>query len=176
MFSYQLFYNKIKKYSEEKLGPVVFANWFGNTILLFVIFLLLNDFFLMLFMVSKIIIFKFLGDIAFVILLFYLCTRKAGVGLTKNRLVFVKFRHFGYRAKRTFEIPFDLIRSISVNKFLNLRIVKVSFISDIGKLEKIKFYFNSFILGFNMSEYKKSSEEIYNKLKEMQKVLDKGDF
>lgn len=176
MFSYQIFCNRVRKHSEEKLKAIVYANWFGNTIIALVIALILSDFMSMLYIYSKNTIFLLFYWIIFSSFILYLSTRKAGVGITNNRIVYVRFRHFGYKPSRVFEIPFDKIKSITVSKILYMRFVKISFISDVGKLEKIKFLFNSFFLGFNMIEYKKNSNEVFNKLVEIQKIVDKGDF
>jgi len=83
--------------------------------------------------------------------------------------------HLSFKEKKVFEIPLEKIRSLTVNKIFNFIIVKISFISNMGNLEKIKCMFNSFILG-SSKEYKKNKEELYKFLKETEKIIDRGDF
>ena len=98
------------------------------------------------------------------------------MALSENRLIYVKFGHIGFKEKEVFEIPFSNIKSLTVKRILNYRLVKVSFISNKGKLEIKKFYFSTFMLGKKSKGYNESSKQIYDKLVEVQKVLDRGDF
>jgi hypothetical protein len=52
--------------------------------------------------------------------------------------------------------------------------LRISFISDEGKLEKQKYIFSTFILGNN--EQQDNARKLTEKLIEVQKVIDKGDF
>ena len=61
---------------------------------------------------------------------------------------------------------------MSVCAFLN--VLKISFISDVGKLEKQKYSFATFILG--NQEQQDNAKNLTTKLIELQKVIDKGDF
>ena len=173
---YGIMCNKIKKNSEEKVKALACGNKQINVLLFIFIILLFADlcnflsiiFRTSLFFVIYVIIVFFVG--------IYFGSRKVGIGLTENRLVYVIFKSFGYNEKKVYEILFDKIRSLDVKKIFNRTYVKISFISDVGKLEKIKFSFSSKIFGFPKEEVKKNTLEIYTKLSELQKILDKGDF
>lgn len=175
MLSFEMFLHKMQKNSEEKIKYAVFANWYGNTLVALAICLVLYDLVRLVAYVNYG-LFIFLYFLILFLLFFYIETRKAGLALTENRYVYIKFKHIGYREKEVFEIPFENIRSITTHKFLNLRIVKMSFISNIGKLEKIKFVFNTTRMGIDKKRVAENSLKIYEELEQLQKVLDRGDF
>ena len=54
--------------------------------------------------------------------------------------------------------------------------MEASFLDDLGTLQRKKIYFNYKKIGPGSSNYNENSKEIYIKLIEIQKVLDKGDF
>lgn len=176
MFSYEMFCNKMQRFSEEKVKNTVYAYWYGNTIKIFLVMIVLFD-------ILRLLIGRVNGTLYYVlticivfIVFGYISSRKAGVSLSDNRLIYVKFGHIGYREKEVFEIPFEKMKALTVMKFFNVRLVKMSFISNQGRLEKKRFYFSSVLLGRNYREYKENSQRIFEKLVEMQKILDRGDF
>ncbi len=176
MFSFQIFGNKLKQCSEEKINAYAIASWYGNTWKVILLMLFFSNF-MMYFEISFengwILLIYIIGMF---LMLFYLFSRRAGIAITENRFVFAKLKPIGNKIGRTYEIPVDKIKMITVRKFLSLKTVKMSFISDVGKLEKINFMFSSFVIGVNLDEYRKNSLKIYNRLKEVEKVVDKGDF
>ena len=100
--------------------------------------------------------------------------RSVGIGINDDTLMFIRLKTFKFEAKKVFEIPFDKIRSITVKKGLLNTSLKISFISNEGKLEKQKYVFSTFILGNN--EQQDNARKLTTKLMEIQKVIDKGDF
>lgn len=174
MRKYQKIIKVLKELSEEKVNHILYGMWTKNTLLYIAIFLLLYE-------LSTVVLFAFgrlvwfiLVMIMFVILMFFLLSRKVGIGITENRFIYVIFKRIGYKEKRIYEIPYDKIRYIDVKKRLGSVIVKMSFISDVGKLERIKFNFKTIMIG--SENFNKSSKEIYEKLLNVQKIVDKGDF
>ncbi len=175
-FSFEMFKNKMQRFSEEKIKSVVYANWYGNTILLIVIYLFIFDFLKYFIARLNLGLYYFLYIISLIIFVLYLYTRKAGFALTENRLVYVKFKHIGYKEKEVYEVMLDNIRYITVRKLFYIRIVKLSFISETGRLVKVRALFSSNVLVPGAAEFKKNSRDFYNALIEIQKVIDKGDF
>lgn len=176
MINYGRYLKLMDDYSEEKLKNKIICNWYGNTFL--ILFLVI---FLVEFMYSFLFRYNYQLYILFYVLLLlimfgYLVTRKAGFGITENRIVYVKFKHLGIKINKFEEVPFEKIRNINVRKFLGVRMIFISYISSQGKLEKVKIYFPKKYFGFNSDEIMNNRKEIVNKLEEMQKVLDRGDF
>ncbi len=176
MFSYEYFLKKINKCSDDKIEHGVFGGWYGNTLYVVLIFL-----------VVRYIVFHLLRNVSFkigmsvllilwVILILYLVNRRCGMGIGRNRFVYIIFKPFTSNEKRVYDIPYEKIKYLDVKKFLGINFVKMSFISDIGKIKRIYFFFSGFNIRKDSIEIKKSSKEIISKLSEIQKVLDKGDF
>lgn len=176
MFSFESFRHKMQKNSEEKVKDVVYATWYGNTWIVILILLFLSDLVRLLLMKVNIYLFWMVYLSLALIAGVYMGTRKAGVALSESRVIYVKFKHIGYKEKEIYEVPFDKIKSLTVRKFLNTRFVKMSFISNMGKYVQVKYMFSSFMIGPGSSEFKKNSENVYKALKNLQKVIDKGDF
>lgn len=174
MRNYQEIVKLVKKNSEEKIDYAVFGVWTEYTFLAFLIFLFVYDLSIVLFGRFGIQVWLFIVLIMIFMFSLYFRTRKVGIGVTKNRVVYVKVSHLGYKEKKIFEIPYEKIKYIDVRKKLYLVFVKITFISDIGKLEKVKFNFSTFMAG--SEDFKKNSIGVYTKLVNVQKVIDKGDF
>ena len=109
-------------------------------------------------------------------LIVYIATRRACFGVTKSGFVYIKLKHFLFKEKDVFEIPIKRIKYLDVKKILGVVYVKLYFISNTGKFERLKFGFSSLGLGFNLQEYKKNYQIVYKRLMDEQKILDKGDF
>ena len=176
IFSFESFCNKIKRNSEELVRYVVRGAWYGDTIKAFLIFCFFNYFFFLTVLSYSVALYYILYVVILMILVFYIATRKMGFGLSKNNFVYVRFKHFGFKEKEVYEIPFDKIKYLSVRKVFGFIFVKMSFLSNEDRFERIKFYYSSIIVGFSISEHRKNANEIYKKLKEIEKVLDRGDF
>lgn len=112
--------------------------------------------------------------IIFVVVPVVVFTRKASIGIGKDELMILHLKAFKVEVKKTFNIPVDKIRSITVRKIFSSVSLKISFISEEGKLEQKKYGFSTFIIG--SAERREFAEKVYKKLVEIQKVIDKGDF
>ena len=164
------------KCSEDKIDYGVFGGWYGNTLLAIIIFLLV-----------RYIVFHLLRNIPFKIgfsilillwicLILYLANRRCGMGIGKKRFVYVVFKPFTRKEKRVYDIPYEKIKYLDIRKFLGVSFIKMSFISDIGKIQRIYCFFSSFNIRKDSVEFRKSSKMIVDKLYDLQKVMDKGDF
>ena len=100
--------------------------------------------------------------------------RRAAIGITDGGLLIMHFKMFRLESKKVYDIPMDKIRSITVSKFGLGITLKISFISEDGILEKKKYKFSTFVIG--SAEKRMFSENVYKKLVDIQKVIDKGDF
>lgn len=176
MFSYEMFINKMQRFSEEKVKNVVYANWYGNTIILFLIFLVIFDFLNVVVARINLTLYYIIYFTLLIGLFLYIGSRKAGLALTENRIVYVKFKHIGYREKEVYEIPFDKIKYLTVRKIFYMTMVNVSFLSNTGQLKRVKVLFSSNMIGPGASKFRENSKEIYAKLKDVQRIVDKGDF
>lgn len=103
-----------------------------------------------------------------------LYTKLACIGTTEKDIFIVHLKTFKMEEKQIYRIPIDKIRSITVSKFLFNTSLKISFISEEGKLEKKKYKFMNFVIG--KPEMKENVVKVYERLVEIQKVIDKGDF
>lgn len=172
----EIIFNKVKRNSEEKIKYAISAYWLGNILLFVCSLLILIDIInitiglfnswvgLILYFVIVILISRF----------FFI--KKIGIGISNHRFVYVEFKVFGYNEKKVYDVPFDKFKYFSIRKIFNLIIMKVSFLDDFGTLQRKKIYFNYKKIGPGSSNYNENSKEIYIKLIEIQKVLDKGDF
>ena len=105
-----------------------------------------------------------------------LFSRKIGFGMAEDKFVYVKFNHIGYKEKEFFNIPFENIRYLDVKKRFGSVMFRMSLIDHTGKFRRLNITFAPLVFGFSVTEQKYSGFEIYNKLIEIQKVLDRGDF
>ena len=106
----------------------------------------------------------------------YLTGRKMGIGLN-DKMIFVNCLNFlGNKSKKVYDVPFDNIKYISVYKLLYINYVKLSFIDNGKRLVQLRFCFSDLIIGSWHSKQKENSKMMYNSLREIQKVIDKGDF
>lgn len=176
MFNLYKYLKLIDEYSEEKVKSKIFCSWYGDTIKILLVAIFIDAFFfpiLTRYSYNYYLIFYF-----FIILgmFYYLVTRKAGLGLTENRLVYIRFKRLGMEIKKIEEIPFTKIRSINVRSFIGIYFVYFSYISSSGRLEKVRVYFAKRYWGFNSTDIMENRKMIVEKLMKMQKVLDRGDF
>lgn len=176
MIHYARYCKLIRDSSEEKIKQLTMCNWYGNTILVILIAVFMNDF--LFFLLCRFSYFFYLLAYLFLffIMILYLATRRAGIGMTEHHLIYAQCRHIGIKIKDYYEIPLESIRSISVRKILNAYFISFSFISSVGKLEKKRVYFSKKYIGFNSDEVMKNRFIIAEQLTEMQKILDRGDF
>lgn len=109
-----------------------------------------------------------------IVIAFIAFCRSVGIGINDDNLMLIRIKPFKFEAKRVYQIPFDKIRSITVRKGLVKTKLKISFISDEGKLEKQKYVFATFVLG--NPEQQDHARKLTQRLMDIQKVIDKGDF
>ena len=166
----------VKKLSERKIKNATFGEWQHSIFTLLIILIIGGEILTILYRLFGAYGWYVGFGVFFIFLIFYFATKKAGIGITDKSIVYVIFKHFGYKEKRVYEILEEKIKRITVTKFLNFIFVRMSFISDVGKLEKARFYFSTFYIGFASYDCKKNSLAIYNRLMEIQKKVDKGDF
>lgn len=174
-FSFDSFVLKLRKYSQNKIKEVVCGTWFGNTILVIVLSILIYYMGCMIFRLNRILSIAFYIFLLF-ILVIYILSRKIGFGLGDKGFCYGKAKIFKGDFYKFSDIPFERIKYVDVKKFFSFTFVKMSFISDDLKIEKILFCFNTYVFGFNLNEHKKNAIIIRNKLEEIQKIVDKGDY
>lgn len=174
-FSFDSFALKLKKYSQDKIKEVVCGTWYGNTILIILLTLFVYYFGCVFFRLNNVISLIFY-IVLMIILVVYISSRKIGFGLGDKGFCYGKAKILKGDFYKFSDIPFERIKYIDVKKFFSFTFVKVSFISDDLKLEKLKFCFNTYVFGFSLSEHKKNALVIRKKLEEIQKIVDKGDY
>lgn len=169
--------NLVKRNSDEKVTSAIFGERLNNVFIILLVFFVMND------VISTVVLYIYgavyfwiLEILVLILMVFYLTTQHVGIGITKNRIVYVKVSRLFYKAKEVDDIPIDKIRNITVNKILGCNFVKMTFINDIGRLKKISFSFNTRVFGVGSFDFKIDSKKIYDRLKEVEKVIDKGDF
>lgn len=174
IFSFESLKNKVKKESKDSIREVVLAKRYGNNCLLIFIYLLINYYLIFIPVKSMYVYF-----LEFIVVLIIFCiifnSRRVGIGLGKNSLVCVKFG-LSYKVKKVYNVSLDEIKYLDVKKFLSITLVNLSYIDDEGKFIKLRFFYNSIVIGLSVIEQKKNGLLITKKLREIQKVLDKGDF
>jgi len=176
MFNYFKAYKLVKDNSEEKIKYFVPCNWYGSILLFLAFLLVINDVLMTLLYTFGTVLYVILYTLLIISLILYVWSKASSISLTEHRFIIVKYGLFGRKIRKYYDVPFDKIRNISVSKFLGLNFIRLSFISEVGKLEKIKIYYNNHYWGLCSEDVKEAKKKVTNKLKEMQKVLDRGDF
>ena len=173
IFTYQKLLNDFKKHEKGKLDGAVSGFWYGNTLIAIGIYLL---FYYFSFIVLRKAIFVY-GTIFIgcIVLFIYLCTRFCGFALYKDKFMYIKYSHFRRKEKEYIDIDINSIKNIDFVKIFCFSFVKISFI-DNNKLRRLYLYYSDIVMGFNVTEQKTSSMKINNRLKEIKKELDRGDF
>ena len=174
LFSFESLKNKIKNQSKDVINYVIYARSYGSNCLLIFFYMLIN-YYLLFFPFISITIYYIVFFLVLIIFCVIFDSKKVGVGLSKNSLVYVKFG-LTYRIKKVYEVPLDEIKYLDVKKLFGITLVNMSYIDSDGKFTKIRFFYNTIVIGLSVTEQKKNSLLITKKLKEIQKVLDKGDF
>lgn len=173
IFTYQKLLNDFKKHEKGKLDGAVAGFWYGNTLFVIGIYLLL---YVLSFVILRKAIFVY-GTIfvGCIVLFLYLCTRFCGFALYKDKFMYIKYSHFNRKEKEFINIDINSIKNIEFIKILHLSFIKISFI-DNNKFRRLNLYYSDIVMGFNVTEQKTSSMKINNRLKEIKKELDRGDF
>lgn len=171
VFGYDSFCTRVKRLSKHKLNHIIYASWSNNTFRILFLYFLFDMLFLPLLSY-----YFFLNILSFIFVFVYFYTRKCGFAMSDNGFFYVRFSHFGYKAKEYYEISFDNVKYLSVRKFLFMNFIKMSFISDTGKFRKIRVYYSNSGIGLKYTLQGIGGKVIFDKLIEMQKVLDRGDY
>ena len=177
IIGFDAFVNKVIKATGEKCKSVVYATYGGKVFLILIMFMFYTSFSFNMVMYSK---YRWIYLILYIIfamfVFFMLATRRVGVGMNDTRFVYVKFNHINYKPREVYDIMFENIKYLDVRRVFGLTNVKMSFIDGTGRLKRINFKYSPFVLGISSSSQKDSGNKIYDKLIELQKVLDRGDF
>ena len=177
--NYDRFEGRIMKRSSINLDGVVYATRRENNFIIIIVMLCLVDL-LFSFLVRVVGLTKFASyhimlSIIFITILF-ISTRRAGVGIGFKFLFYGKYSNLLFRELSVEEIPFNKIQYLDVKKIGPFISVKMSFINKEGKLKQGSFSYLTFSAGRYKKRYNAAAMLIYDRLKELQKVLDKGDF
>ena len=177
IIGFDAFVNKVIKESGERCKHVVYATYSGKIFTILILYMFYSSFsFNMILFSSHRAFFLFSYIIVSLFIFFMLATRRVGFGMNDTRFVYVKFKHINYKAREAYDIMFENIKYLDVKRILGITSVKMSFIDGTGRLKRIKFKYSPFVLGISSSSQKQSGDKIYDKLIELQKVLDRGDF
>lgn len=165
---------KMFKFLNEDVKEYVLASIKFNVLYAIIAYLVLFDLCTMI----SVRINATLGIVLIFLLSFFMClvlfSRRAAIGIYDDGLLIINLKAIKVESKKVYNVPIDKIRSITVSKYGLGAKLKISFISEDGVLEKKKYSFSTFIIG--SAERKKFAEDVYKKLVEIQKVIDKGDF
>ena len=164
--------------SDKTLDGVVYARRRENNFMTMIVVLCLSD--LLFFFLHKAGLTKFVSYIcmlSFIYLgLLFILTKRAGIGICYKSIIYCKYSNLLFRELSTEEIILDKIQTLDVKKIGPRISVKMAYVNELGKLTEASFVFASFVLSKYRKRYEKSAKIIYDRLVELQKVLDKGDF
>lgn len=176
ILGYESLKAKVSKASGEKCKNVILATY-SKSLVLLMFFVFFYTQYTMIMMGSQYAkFFLIMYILVMLYLIFILSTNRVGIGINEERLVYVRFSRIGYKAKKVYCIDFDNIKYLNVRKYLGNTSIKISFIDGSGHLVKTNFRYTGVVLGLPASEQKKNGKLVYDKLVELQKVLDRGDF
>ena len=177
IIGFDAFVNKVLKESGERCKEVVYATYGGKILIIFLLYMFYTSFSFNMVLFSQYrMFFLVLYILVSFFIFFMLATRRVGFGMNDSRFVYVKFKHINYKAREAYDIMFENIKYLDVKRFLGVTSVKMSFIDGTGRLKRLNFKYLPFVLGLSKDTQKKSGQKIYEKLIELQKVLDRGDF
>lgn len=176
IFGLDYYLGILRRNSEEKIDGGVHVSWYGNTLKVILLAIILNDILVILFARTLLTVYFISFIILCFCIIFYISSRRAMFGVTENRFVYAKLKRIMLKEKEVDEILIDKIKYLDVKKILGIYFVKLYYFNDIGKFKKRKFMFMPYVIGFNYYEYKKNYKIVVDKLLSIQKVLDKGDF
>lgn len=174
MRNYQKITKIVNDYSEEKVEHAISGLWNPNAWLIVIFFIFVYDF-----LMNMLYVFGYIPWICCMIMIivgffWYIQTCRMGIGLTNNTIMYIRFSRFRLKPKDINQIQLDKIKYIDVRRQFGNTYVRIHFISETGKLKKIKFAFSKVLLG--SETFRKNSLAITERLVEIQKIVDKGDF
>lgn len=169
---YKYFLTETQNSTKDKVDYTVIGQYVSNEIIYcfiaFIIYYLLITISIKLFPIAII------AMVLFIIFIFR--TRYASLGISKNKLVIVKYSRIRKDIKQIYVVPIDEIKYMDYKKILYINTFKISFFSKDGNFIRYRFRFASYYLGKDMELYKKNYKGLVGELVKIQKVLDKGDF
>ncbi len=169
---YKYFLKETQDSTKDKVNHAVMGQYVGNELLLcfiaFVVYYLLIIINIKLFPVAIVLL------VLFIVFIFR--TRYASLGVTKNKIIIVKFSRIRKEIKKIYEVPIDEIKYFDYKNILYINSLRLSFFDKDGSFIRYKFRFASFFFGKDMNLYSENYKGLAEELKKIQKVLDKGDF
>ena len=175
ILGYESLRAKINQACGEKCKNVILATY-SNHLFLLIFFVFFYTHYTFIMMMKYAMLFGILYVLVMLYIVFILLTNRVGIGINEDRLVYVKFSGFGFKSKKVYCIDFDKIKYLYVKKILFNTNVKMSFIDWTGKLVKVNFRYTKTVLGISGNDQQNNGKVIVDKLIELQKVLDSGDF
>ena len=172
--SYDIMVSNLKKYSAEKLNNMVMASNVKSTLRYILSIIIL---YFVLAVITRNYVITMIIYIAYVIVIsVILGNRKVGIGINDNMLFLEYYKMFSFQPKKIFDVPYNKIKYITVHKVGKVCYLKVSFISSEKRFEQLKIMISSNLIGSGRKKQKENFKEVYSKLKEVEKIIDKGDF
>ena len=104
----------VKKLSENKIKNATFGEWQHSIFTLLIMLIIGGEILTVLYRLFGSYGWYIGFGVFFIFLIFYFATKKAGIGITDRSLVYVIFKHFGYKEKRVYEILEEKIKRINV--------------------------------------------------------------
>lgn len=164
--------------SSKNLDAVIYARRRENNFMIMLVILCLSD--LVFYFTHKAGLPKIGAFVCMLIFIYFgvlfLLTKRAGVGISYDTLIYCKYSNLLFRELKVEEIPLVKIQSLDVRKFGPAVSVKFTYINELGKVTEGSFKYPLWTISKYKERFKRSTKIIYDRLVELQKVLDKGDF
>ena len=144
-------YNRLEKRvisrSEKTLDGVVYARRRENNFTIILIVLCLAD--LLFFFLHKAGLTKFVSYICMLIFIYlgvlFLLTKRAGIGICYDSLLYCKYSNILFRELSVEEIKLEKIQTLDVKKLGPRISVKMGYINELGKKTEASFVFTTYI-------------------------------
>ena len=172
-FNYESFCNKVKSLSKNKYSNIVYGITTNKNLEALTIYFIIN---LLSSYIFNIYIYLVIFIISFIILLIWFNNRRIGIAINEDKILYAELNKFPFIQKNIYEIDLNIIKYLNYKKIGGLNIVNLSFINEEGKLIRLKFKYNDFVIGLSIKKQKENAIIISNKIKEVEKILDRGDF
>jgi len=108
--------------------------------------------------------------------IFYIFSKRSGFGISYKSIIYCKFSNLLFRDLGHEEYKLEDIKYLDVRKGLLSYSFKMSCVSPEGKLRRISFSCPKFLADKSNKRYQENLKNLYERLTDLQKVLDKGDF
>ena len=168
---------RVRKVASTNMDYIVYARHRESNFRDFLIFLIIAD-------LTSFILSRVVGNqVAFPMMLlviylgvFYIFSKRAAFGISYKNIIYAKFSNFLFRDLGHEEVDLEKIQYLDVKKKLLSYSFKMSYISPKGKLKEISFSCPKFLVDKSNKRYQNNLKNVYERLADLQKVLDKGDF